>query len=350
MFCPKCKSEYEPGYTTCSDCRIQLVPELPVVDDERLEYLDYKEILSTNNPGDVALLKSLLDAENIAYSFQGEYASPFVGHAIPIKLYIRKDQVPLTVELLKELKLSFTFGGQNETEEVNEETSVAEPALQTTGVQETALLPVGSGGLESLILRHIEFRYCYYCLVASIGLILISLVLWPMKIIPQGTLQVPQQILSFFLTLYVYLGYVKYSYIESETKFRTIILIVIGLSITESFVSLLAPILNLDKTKSTLYFAIPTIIATPLLFYGFRLIQKTGELLYFRKLSKLNLYLLIIGALYSLFFIPKLGNKVGAFLSMLMLVLAAFVTIASIWYWEIKLFKHLARKYNEIKS
>jgi hypothetical protein len=346
MFCPKCKSEYEPGYTTCSDCGMQLVPELPVVDDEGLEHLDYEEILSTNNPGDVALLKSLLDAENIAYSFQGEYASPFVGHAIPIRLYIRKDQVPLTVELLKELNLSFTFGGQNETEEDNEETSVAEPPLQTTGARETALLPVGSGGLESLILRHIEFRYCYYCLVASIGSIIISLILWPIKIIPQGTLQVPQQILSFCLTLYVYFGYIKYSYIENETKFRTIILVVLGLSIIESFVSLLAPIFHLDQTKSTLYFAIPIIISTPLLFYGFRLIQKNAEVLYFRKLSKLNLYLLIIGALYSLLFIPKVGN----FFSMLMLVLAVFVTIASIWYWEIKLFKHLARKYNETKS
>ena len=29
MFCPQCKAEYRPGFTLCSDCRIDLVEELP---------------------------------------------------------------------------------------------------------------------------------------------------------------------------------------------------------------------------------------------------------------------------------------------------------------------------------
>lgn len=29
MFCPKCKAEYRPGYTSCPECGCALVPELP---------------------------------------------------------------------------------------------------------------------------------------------------------------------------------------------------------------------------------------------------------------------------------------------------------------------------------
>src|SRR5882762_10945344 len=30
MFCPVCKTEYRLGFTKCSDCGVELVPELPV--------------------------------------------------------------------------------------------------------------------------------------------------------------------------------------------------------------------------------------------------------------------------------------------------------------------------------
>jgi hypothetical protein len=53
MFCPKCKAEYQPGYTTCGDCMIDLVPELPSDDTEGLKYIEYAEILSTNSPSDL---------------------------------------------------------------------------------------------------------------------------------------------------------------------------------------------------------------------------------------------------------------------------------------------------------
>ncbi len=29
MFCPKCRTEYRPGFTQCADCHVPLVPELP---------------------------------------------------------------------------------------------------------------------------------------------------------------------------------------------------------------------------------------------------------------------------------------------------------------------------------
>jgi hypothetical protein len=43
--------------------------------------------------------------------------APYVYYAIPIILYVRKDQVEQTIELLKDINLSITFGGQNKKEE-----------------------------------------------------------------------------------------------------------------------------------------------------------------------------------------------------------------------------------------
>ncbi len=109
MFCPVCRSEYRPGYTICKDCDVELVPELPP--EPELEYVEYEEILATHSPGDRLLLKSILDAEDITYFIQGEYVAAYVYHAVPMRLMVRKDQVEKAVEILKDLDLSFTFGG-----------------------------------------------------------------------------------------------------------------------------------------------------------------------------------------------------------------------------------------------
>src|ERR1700690_1911029 len=73
MFCPKCRSEYRSGFTRCSDCEIDLVHDLPPPPPAEMEYVDYEAILETNSPGDIALVKSVLEAEEITYFFQGEY-------------------------------------------------------------------------------------------------------------------------------------------------------------------------------------------------------------------------------------------------------------------------------------
>jgi len=89
------------------------VLELPPPLQPKGEYIEYDEVLSTNNPGDVALLKSILDADDITYFFQGEHAAPYVYHAIPLRLMVRRDQVERVREILKDLNLSITFGGRH---------------------------------------------------------------------------------------------------------------------------------------------------------------------------------------------------------------------------------------------
>ncbi len=118
MFCPKCRSEYREGFTTCSDCNVPLVAELP--EETEPDFVDYKEVLATNSPSDRAIISSILDAEGITYFFQGEFVAAYVYNAIPVRLMVREDQVERAIEILKDLDLSFTFGGLLSEEEKDE--------------------------------------------------------------------------------------------------------------------------------------------------------------------------------------------------------------------------------------
>lgn len=68
---------------------------------------DFEEVLTTSNPADIALIKSILDAEQLSYFFDGENFSQLVPLHIlsPAKLMVRKDHVQKAVDILKDLDL-----------------------------------------------------------------------------------------------------------------------------------------------------------------------------------------------------------------------------------------------------
>ena len=114
MFCHKCKSEYQEGVVVCSDCNVPLVSELQI--EPKPEFVDYEEILSTNNAADIAMIKSLFDGEGIVYYFLGEH------FAFPVRLMVNKDQVEEARELLKNLNTSSLENDSAEDSEGTEET------------------------------------------------------------------------------------------------------------------------------------------------------------------------------------------------------------------------------------
>ena len=71
------------------------------------EFVDFEEILATYNPADIAILKSILDSEDITYSFKGENFQHLRPLADPARLMIRKDQVEIVADLIKDFKLSY---------------------------------------------------------------------------------------------------------------------------------------------------------------------------------------------------------------------------------------------------
>ena len=108
MFCPKCRAEYREGFSTCADCNVDLVDDLPPLDEDTPEYVHFVEILATYNPADVAFLKSLLESEGIQYFFNGEHFMYMRPLADPVRLMVRQDQAEDAIGLVKHVKLSVT--------------------------------------------------------------------------------------------------------------------------------------------------------------------------------------------------------------------------------------------------
>ena len=105
MFCPKCRTEYRDGFDICADCHVPLVAKLEA--EPELEFIEYDEVLSTFNTGDIALVKTILDSADIVYFFQGEnfaYVRPLIE---PARLLVKIDQVEVAKEMIKDLDLNY---------------------------------------------------------------------------------------------------------------------------------------------------------------------------------------------------------------------------------------------------
>jgi hypothetical protein len=96
MYCPNCRAEYREGFIWCSDCEIALVAELPP--EEPPEFVDLVEVLSIADPGQIYLIKSILEAEEIPYLAQGENFN--LGRNIPVRFLVPKDCLEQAREIL----------------------------------------------------------------------------------------------------------------------------------------------------------------------------------------------------------------------------------------------------------
>jgi hypothetical protein len=109
MYCPKCLAEYVEGVTVCPECMVALVPELDQNDASQSPgWLEFEQILTTFNAGDIALVKSILDGEGITYYFLGEAFNYVEPLAQSPRLMVRKDQAEQAREILSDLSLEYT--------------------------------------------------------------------------------------------------------------------------------------------------------------------------------------------------------------------------------------------------
>jgi hypothetical protein len=108
MFCPKCKTEYRPGFRVCADCGVELAAELPPAPEENPVYLEFKEVLTTHNTADIAFLKSILDSESITYYFHGENFSRIDPMIQPARLMVKTEEVEKARELIGGLGITFS--------------------------------------------------------------------------------------------------------------------------------------------------------------------------------------------------------------------------------------------------
>jgi hypothetical protein len=102
MFCPNCKSEYREGFSECADCGTALVSELPSDNNEDdVSYAGMVEVYSTYNQGEIAFIKSMLDAEGITYYFQGENPMMMIAAGSYARLLVQTDQADHVREILQ---------------------------------------------------------------------------------------------------------------------------------------------------------------------------------------------------------------------------------------------------------
>ena len=84
------------------------------------DFNEYIPILETHNAGDRVFIKSILDAEGIVYFIQGENVSHYLFNALPMRLMVKKDQAEKAREILKDIKLSYSYGFRKSTKDTND--------------------------------------------------------------------------------------------------------------------------------------------------------------------------------------------------------------------------------------
>ena len=68
-------------------------------------------IVEIDNAGDRVFLRSLLDAHAIDYFILGETAAPYLFHAVPMRLMVRRDQAGTVRRLLRNFRPNSAYGG-----------------------------------------------------------------------------------------------------------------------------------------------------------------------------------------------------------------------------------------------
>ena len=83
-------------------------------------FIEFVPVLETHNAGDRVFLKSILDAEGITYFIQGETVAPYIFNALPMRLMVRKDEADKVREILKGVKLSYSYGIRSNPEDIQD--------------------------------------------------------------------------------------------------------------------------------------------------------------------------------------------------------------------------------------
>jgi hypothetical protein len=197
------------------------------------------------------------------------------------------------------------------------------------------------------LMKYVTFKKCFVFCILGFALAPVFTVL--NKFVSEkisSPLFSIEAVIFFLLDLYVYVGFIKYSFIVQEEKFRKITFLAIGILFLNFFLSFFQ-----DKDSFISYSIFNNLSLMPLayilLYYSFSLIHNE-EVEFFKKLSRLNLYTFLISIIFVIFIL--LLTK-GFTLSIRWIFSFPFIVVSGVilllkLYWEVNLFKHLSFKYD----
>jgi Putative prokaryotic signal transducing protein len=109
MYCPQCGTEFREGFTECSDCHVPLAAGAPPPDPPSAfdPSLDLVEVLVTQDPIQLAMVKGLLEDAGIPFYLRGRITTlvndvdPFLKKHLPV--LVPRDREAEARELLEML-------------------------------------------------------------------------------------------------------------------------------------------------------------------------------------------------------------------------------------------------------
>jgi hypothetical protein len=104
-FCPQCKAEYREGFTTCADCGLALVPELPPEPPDEIDPVETEMIMDLPDAVTAMGLQALLEGEGIPVwvrSFDTTYLDGVTANIAGTwgRLWVRKEHAARARDLI----------------------------------------------------------------------------------------------------------------------------------------------------------------------------------------------------------------------------------------------------------
>ena len=112
MFCPQCEEEYAWDVMVCPVCDVDTVDELPRSGPAPTPEAQLVAVFTTGDPGLIAIVRSLLDGEQIDYFVRGEGLQDLFGLGRtthysfamgPAEFWVREEDADNARTLLKDL-------------------------------------------------------------------------------------------------------------------------------------------------------------------------------------------------------------------------------------------------------
>jgi hypothetical protein len=79
--------------------------------------MEYKELISTHNPADIAMIHSLLETEQIQYYVNGENFNQWQPMVQPARFMVSEEQYSEALDLIQQLSITFLSSSNLDCEE-----------------------------------------------------------------------------------------------------------------------------------------------------------------------------------------------------------------------------------------